>query len=136
MLNQELKDEIRSVSWRWYERLVLCCVGIGMGGSLFCFILAGELTPSSRPTFPQPELGYTHLLKVGHSGVNVYVTSFEYLASTYGFFSTLGFAFIIGICSYPLGLSEKSRNHPGQILLACAASLAFIYLIWREGLLQ
>jgi hypothetical protein len=136
MSNQEREYEIRGVSWRWYERLVLYCVGIGMGGFLFCFILAGELTPSSRPTFPRPELGYTYLLKVKHSGVNVYVTFFEYLASTYGFWATLGFAIFSGIWGYPLGLSEKSRNYPGQILVACAASLAFIYLIWHEGFLQ
>jgi hypothetical protein len=135
MSNQERKDEIRVVIWRWYERLVLCCVGIGLGGCLFCAILAGELTPSSRPTFPQPELGYTHLIKVAHSGVNVYVTSFEYLASTYGFFAAWGLGFVSGIIGLPLGLGEKSRNHLGQILVACAASFAFIYLIWREGFL-
>jgi len=133
MSNEEHKDEIRGVIWRWYERLVLCCAGIGLGGCLFCFILAGELTPSSRPTFPQPELRYTHLIKVMHSGVNVYVTSFEYLASTYGFFATWGFTFICGIIGLPLG---RSRNHHGQILVACAVSFAFFYLIWHEGFLQ
>ena len=138
MSNQNARMESSVVSWRWYERLVLFCIGIGMGGFFFCFVLAAELTPSSRPAYPQPELGFTHLVKVKHSRDTVYVTYFEYLASTYGFFATWGFAVISVLCGYPLGISDKSHSSSGmiQIACACAASLTLIYLAWHEKFLQ
>jgi hypothetical protein len=113
-------------------------VGVGFGGFFFCVILAGELSPPTRPIFPEPELGYTHLIPVMHRASSVYVTSFEYLARTYGFFATLGFSMLSGICGYALGFGENSRTYPGQILVVGAAApfFAFMYLIWLEGFLQ
>jgi len=138
MSNQNARMEVSIVSWHWYERLVLFCIGIGLGGWLFCFVLPVALTPSSRPVFTQPELGYTHLIQVGHSRDTVYVTYFEYLASTYGVFATLGFAVISGLCGYLLGISAKSRSSSGKIQVncACAATLILSYLAWSEKFLQ
>ena len=125
------------MSWRWYERLLLFCVGIGVGGFLFCAVLAGELTSSSRPVFPEPELRFTHLVKVKHSRDTVYVTRFEYLASTYGHWATLGFAVISCLCVCLLGIAEQSLSYSGHIQMACAsaASMMVIYLAWHEKLL-
>ena len=138
MSNQNARMKSNVVSWRWYERLVLFCMGIGMGGFLFCAVLAGELTPSSRPAFPQPELGFTHLVKVAHSRDTVYVTYFEYLASTYGHWATLGFAVISGLCGCLLGISDKSLSFSGHMQMGCAsaASMILIYLAWHAKLLQ
>jgi len=138
MSNQNARMKSSAMSWRWYERLVLFCIGVALGGYVFCFVLAVELNPSSRPAFPQPELGFTHLVKVKHSRDTVYVTYFEYLASTYGYWATLGFGFISALCGYLLGISNKSRSPSGQIqaACACAASLILIYLAWHEKLLQ
>ena len=138
MSNQNARMESSVVSWRWYERLVLFCIGIGMGGFFFCFVLAAELTPSSRPAYPQPELGFTHLVKVKHSRDTVYVTYLEYLASTYGDWAALGFAVISVLCGYLLGISDKSHSSSGkiQVSCACAATLILSYLAWYEKFLQ
>ena len=96
---------------------------------------AGQLTPSSRPAFAEPELGFTHLIEVKHSRDTVYVTYFEYLASTYGHWATWGFAVISGLCGYPLGI-RKSLSSSGQILATCAASLILIDSAWYVKLLQ
>ena len=104
-----------------------------MGGFLFCFVLACELTRYHRPAFPEPEFGFTHLIRVAHSRDTVYVTYFEYLAHIYGPWTTWGFAVISGLCGYLLGIRDKkSLGFSGhiQVACACAASLILIYLAW------
>jgi hypothetical protein len=133
MSNQSARMESSVGSWRWYERLVLFCYGFGIGGWLFCFVLAGELTPSSRPALPEPEFGFTYLVQVAHSRSTVYVTYFEYLALTYGPLATWGFGVISGLCGYLLGIRNKKSLGVSayiQIACACATSLMLIYLAW------
>ncbi|MGC2775184.1 MAG: hypothetical protein WA418_06045 [Bradyrhizobium sp.] len=146
MASQQFGDESRSASWRWFDRLMLVCAGVGLGGFLFCLFLAVELSPPTRPTFPEPELGYTHFIKVSHRDGYVYVTALEYLARTYGPFLALGFSVLIGtcgravelICGRAVGSGKRAPTYPEQIGLACAAVafFAFMYLIWLEGLLR
>lgn len=132
MSNQNATIKSGVVSWRWYQRLVLFCYGIGIGGWLFCFVLACELTASHRPAVPEPEFGFTHLIHVAHSRDTVYVTYLEYLTHIYGPFATWGFAVISGLCGYLVGIRKNSPRFSGnvQIACACAASLILMYLAW------
>src|SRR3954451_1213153 len=132
MSDQNARMESSVGSWRWYERLVLFCYGIGIGGFFFCLVLACELTPSNRPTFPEPEFGFTHLIQVAHSRDTVYVTYFEYLAHIHGDWATLGFAVVSGLFGYLLGIRKKPLGYSENIQIACgcAASLILVYLAW------
>jgi hypothetical protein len=116
MSNQNARIKTSVVSWHWYQKLVLFCFGIGIGGFLFCMVLACELTASHRPAFPEPEFGFTHLIHVAHSRDTVYVTYFEYLAHIYGPWSTCGFAVISGLCGSLLGIRNKPLGFSGHIV--------------------
>jgi hypothetical protein len=115
------------VSWRWHERLVLFCVGLGIGGFLFCAILSWYLFPR-RPVLPEPALGYTHFFEIKHHGH--YGTHFEYLAVTYGALVTWGFAALSGMFIYVLGINNKSRTYRRQILAAAVISMPIYVAIW------
>ncbi|CAL77851.1 hypothetical protein BRADO4099 [Bradyrhizobium sp. ORS 278] len=138
MSNKKATTKSDVVSWRWYQRLVHFCYGIGMGGFLFCFVLAFELTRYHRPTFPEPEFGFTHLIHVDHSRDTVYVTYVEYLTHVYGPWATWGVVVVSGLCGFLLGMRNKTLDLSGHIQVgcACAASLILIYLAWYYSVEQ
>ncbi|GLH75411.1 hypothetical protein SSBR45G_03190 [Bradyrhizobium sp. SSBR45G] len=146
MASQQFGAENRGAGWRWFDRFMLVCGGVGLGGFFFCLFLEGQLAPPTRPTFPEPELGYTHMISLSHRYGYVYVTAFEYLARTYGPFVALGVSVVIGICGRAVELicgravpsGKRAPTIPENILMVCAAVafFAFMYLIWLEGLLR
>jgi hypothetical protein len=110
--------------------LLLFAAGAGFGGFIFAGILHTLLSPPERPVFPEPALGYTHLVKAKYG--SVYGTYFEYLAVTYGLWIT----WIVSVVSTVLfrKIEPKSRaypRYPWQGFAALAISIALYYAIWR-----
>jgi hypothetical protein len=115
------------LSWRGCESLLLFAAGISLGGGFFCVGLLSNLSPSNRPVFPEPALGFTHLFRTRHG--DVYGTLFEYLAVTFGA-QTLWIAGLL--ISVFLGMILKARIAlRWQVLAGAAISMALCYAIWR-----
>jgi hypothetical protein len=116
------------VAWRWYERLVLFCIGAGLGGLIFCAIQSGYLS-LKRPSVPELALGYTYVFNIKFR--DHYGTYFEYFAVTYGFWLIFGLMIVGGIFAHVLKFEQKSRAYHWQVLTAAAISIpAYIVLWW------
>jgi hypothetical protein len=118
------------ISLNWDERLALFVFGICLGGFIFSSSLQGWLSPPYRPTFPEPAMGFTHLLKARHG--DVYGTYFEYLAATYGIWGMLGIG-VIGVLSYFI-LKDRlpsPGSRPWQVPAGIVTSIPVYYVIWR-----
>lgn len=115
------------VSLRWLERLGLFCVGLGLGGFLFCAILNWYLFPR-RPALPEPALGYTHLFEIKRH--IRYGTFFEYLAITYGPWVTWCFGAVSSMFTYALGIQTKSWTYGRLIFGAAIVSIPLYLAIW------
>ena len=114
-------------SWRGCESLLLFAAGASLGGGFFCVGLLSNLSPSNRPVFPEPALGFTHLFRTKHG--DVYGTLFEYLAVTFGA-PTMWIAGLL--ISVFLGIGLKARiARRWQVFAAAAISMALCYAIWR-----
>ncbi|MGZ5876288.1 MAG: hypothetical protein ACXWKP_29830 [Bradyrhizobium sp.] len=117
-----------------YERVVIFAIGACIGGFIFSSGLHTNLSPPTRPLYPEPALGYTHLLKTKY-GV-AYGTYFEQLAVTYGIWVTWGSAAAIGLFSRALGILSTDREvvysrNGWQVLAAVIVSYLLYYAIWR-----
>ena len=122
-------SEVIPFRWTRNERFILFVVGASFGGFLFCGALHTFLSPPNRPVVPEAARGFLHLFhtKYGY----VYGSRFEYLAVTYGVFTT----WIAGVfCGLFLKIKLRSRAHPRypiEIVIAALISIAVYYVIWR-----